>query len=135
MTPPPPPLNVLLVDDEAYFRRFVGEVVRRATPSDLREARDGEEAVALFRVALPDLVLLDINMPRMDGLHTLRALRALSADVPIVMLTAISEEHVVEQCVEAGASFFIRKDLPADQLAAELRHYLGELRPPSAERA
>lgn len=131
----PPPLKILLVDDEAYFRRFVGEVVRRATPSEIQEARDGEEAVALFRVAPPDLVLLDINMPRLDGLHTLLALRTLSPDVPIVMLTAISEEHVVEQCVEAGASFFIRKDLPADQLMAELRQLLAELRPPSPEPA
>lgn len=130
-----PPLQVLLVDDETYFRRFVGEVVRRATPATLQEARDGEEAVALFRVTPPDLVLLDINMPRMDGLHTLLALRLLSPDVPIVMLTAISEEHVVEQCVEAGASYFIRKDLPADQLMAELRHYLAELRPPAPESA
>jgi len=122
----PGPLKVLLVDDEAYFRRFVGEVVRRTVSSEIQEARHGEEALALFRAAPADLVLLDINMPRMDGLQTLVALRQLSATVPVIMLTAISEEHVVEQCVEAGAAFFIRKDLPADQLTAELRGVLTE---------
>jgi CheY-like chemotaxis protein len=65
-------------------------------------------------------------MPHMGGLETLAALRRLSTTVPIIMLTSVSEEMVVEECVGQGATFFIRKDVPASQLAAALRAELNE---------
>jgi two-component system chemotaxis response regulator CheY len=122
----PSALTALVVDDETYFRRFVSELLSREGIDEVVEARDGHEAVALFNVRHPGLVVLDINMPRMDGLETLKALRRLSADVPIIMLTSIADEMVVEECVEEGASFFIRKDVPAHELAGELRKLLAE---------
>lgn len=124
---PRPAQTALLVDDEAYFRRFVGEIIRRNFPLKVVEARDGVEAVEVFRASPPDLVLLDINMPRMDGIETLTALRAISADVPIIMLTSVSEEMIVEDCVGHGATYFLRKDLPAAELIAELKQTLGDL--------
>ena len=123
-------LTALVIDDEAYCRRFVGQVLRNALVARILEARDGREGVKLFREHQPGLVLLDINMPHMNGLETLAALRALSATVPIVMLTSTSEEMVVEECVGLGASFFIRKDVPAHQLSAALREALDEFLQP-----
>ncbi len=119
-------LTVLVIDDEAYFRKFVGRVLRNALVTSLIEARDGTEALKLFQEHKPKLVLLDINMPHMDGLATLVALRKLSTTVPIVMLTSVSEEAVVEECVKQGASYFIRKDVPAGQLTAALHAALDE---------
>ncbi len=122
------PPTFLLVDDEAYFRRFVGKLLQnRRAGATVVEARDGQEAVGLFGTVRPDLVVLDINMPRMDGIETLHALRQVSGDVPIIMLTSIADEMLVEKCVEEGASYFIRKDVPAQQLAQELEDMLGEL--------
>jgi CheY-like chemotaxis protein len=122
----PGSLTVLVIDDEAYFRKFVGRVLRNAQVPNLIEASDGTEALKLFQEHKPSLVLLDINMPHMDGRATLVALRKLSTTVPIVMLTSVSEEAVVEECVRQGASYFIRKDVPAGQLTEALHAALDE---------
>ncbi len=118
--------TVLLVDDEAYFRKFVGAVLRKEGVGKVVEAPNGREALDLFNVAKPDMVILDINMPHMDGVDTLKALRPLAPDMPIVMLTSVADEMVVEQCVNEGATYFIRKDVPAQDLAAELHDLLHE---------
>ncbi|MFI5335825.1 MAG: response regulator [Opitutales bacterium] len=118
--------TALLVDDEAYFRRFVGEVLRQEGVGKVLEAHNGKEAVDLFNVKPPDFVILDINMPQMDGLEALKALRPLAPDMPIIMLTSIADEMVVEQCVNAGATFFIRKDVPPKELANELKTVLSD---------
>jgi CheY-like chemotaxis protein len=130
MSEAPKPLIALLVDDEAHFRKFVGQVLTNALVASVVEARDGREAVKLFQEHQPGLVVLDINMPYMDGLATLTALRRLSTTVPIIMLTSVSEEMVVEECVGQGATFFIRKDVPAGQLGAALRAALDEFLEP-----
>lgn len=126
--------KALLIDDEAYFRKFVGQVLKNALVGTVLEARDGREGVKIFQEQMPDLVLLDISMPHMDGLKTLVALRKISAKTPIIMLTSVSEEKVVEECVGEGATFFIRKDVPAQQLSVALREALDEFlqRPESA---
>jgi two-component system chemotaxis response regulator CheY len=122
----PAGVTVLVIDDEAYFRKFVGRVLRNAQATSVMEACDGTEALKLFQEYKPGLVLLDINMPHMDGLATLVALRKLSTTVPIVMLTSVSEEAVVEECVRQGASYFIRKDVPAGKLTEALHAALDE---------
>jgi DNA-binding NarL/FixJ family response regulator len=133
MTEPKKASTALLIDDEAYFRKFVGETLKKALVSPVYEARDGREGLKLFQEHAPDIVLLDINMPHMDGVKTLAGLRKLSPTVPIIMLTSLSEEKVVEECVGLGASFFIRKDVPAHELAralhASLDEFLGERKP------
>jgi two-component system chemotaxis response regulator CheY len=113
-------VTALLVDDEAYFRKFIGRLLLNEGVASVIESRDGDDAIDLFRVVKPELVILDINMPRKDGVQTLRALRVLSPDVPIVMLTSVADEAVVEQCINEGASAFIRKDVGADDLVREL---------------
>lgn len=126
MTKPFSSRKALLIDDEAYFRKFVGQVLTNALVGKVVEARDGREGVKLFQEQVPDLVLLDISMPHMDGLKTLVALRKISKVTPIIMLTSVSEEKVVEECLEAGATFFIRKDVPSPELTAALREALDE---------
>lgn len=115
----------LLVDDEAYFRRFVGQLLRKQGITKVTEARDGAEALELFSVLKPDLVILDINMPRLDGIEALRALRSQAAELPIIMLTSVADEAMVERCIEEGATYFIRKDVPADVIGGELQLVLG----------
>lgn len=120
MSEPRQAIKVLLVDDEAYFRVFVGKVLKSEGICQVLEARDGQEAIAQFSAHRPKLVILDINMPRLGGIEALQEIRRLSPVVPIVMLTSISEESVVETCVQQGASYFIRKDVRADLLQQEL---------------
>jgi DNA-binding NarL/FixJ family response regulator len=123
------PLRVLLVDDENYMRVFVGKVLSMSLTCAVHVARDGQEALTLCKSLDPDLIILDINMPRVDGVQALSDMRALKPDIPIVMLTSISEEAVVEQCVVRGASGFIRKDVPAGVLRTELESMLRQFFP------
>lgn len=123
------PLRVLLVDDETYMRVFVGRVLATSINCIVVEAHDGEGAISQCQTSDPELIILDINMPRMDGVKALGEIRALKPATPIVMLTSISEEAVVEDCVTKGASYFIRKDVRADQLKTELQEMLRQFFP------
>lgn len=124
------PVTALVVDDERYFRRFVGELLQAQGIAKTVEAADGNEALQMFPVVRPHLVILDINMPRSDGLEVLRGIRAQAPAIPVVMLTSIADEAVVEKCVDEGATYFIRKDVPAHELSRELRELLRDFAPP-----
>ena len=124
MDAPNQPRKVLLADDQAFSRLFVGRVLRQTMDCTVLEAQDGEEAIALCQSGNPDLIILDISMPRKDGLQALAAIRALQPATPIIMLTSTAEEKVVEECVSLGASYFIRKDVPAAELQSELKEML-----------
>jgi len=120
MSENPSKLTALLVDDELYFRRFISQVLRKLGLESMVQAADGFEAVNQFKLFKPDFVVMDINMPHKDGLETLRDLRKISDEVPIFMLTSTADEYIVEQCVEDGADFFLRKDVPANELNDQL---------------
>jgi CheY-like chemotaxis protein len=114
-------IRVLLADDEAHVRLLVRSVVTSMGCTIVGEAADGKRAVELFDETSPDLVLLDINMPVMDGLAALKALRAKSDTVAIVMLTSLASAEIVEQTLDAGATYHLRKDLPIAELKQEIR--------------
>lgn len=118
---------VLLVDDERHIRRYLRQVLEHCGAKVIYEAKNGREGIDLFREHKPDVVILDINMPTLDGQETLRSLRAISTSVQIIMLTSIANENVVEQCAKDGASFFIRKDVPPQELGAELQSVMSQL--------
>jgi two-component system chemotaxis response regulator CheY len=102
-------------------RLFVKTVVGSLGWTVVAEAADGRRAVESFDKTTPDLVLLDVNMPLMDGIAALKALREKSDSVAIIMLTSLASAEVVEQCLEAGATYHLRKDLPVSELKEELR--------------
>ena len=114
-------VRVLLADDEAHVRLLVRTIVTSIGYDVIAEAADGKRAVELFDTTSPDLVLLDINMPVMDGLAALKALREKSDTVAIVMLTSLASADVVEESLEAGATYHLRKDLPVAELKEEIR--------------
>jgi len=129
MSAPRGTLTVLLVDDEAYFRVFVGRVLKSEGIGTVLEAQNGRDAVRLFQEHEPHLTVMDINMPHMNGIEALKEIRRVSPFVPIIMLTSIAEEAVVEECVQQGASYFIRKDVRADLLQEELKEMLRQYCP------
>lgn len=111
------------------MQAFVGKVLSNAIHCTVTSARDGQEAIERSRTDDPELIMLDINMPRVDGVQALAEIRRERPDTPIVMLTSISEEVVVEKCVSRGASYFIRKDIGANVLKAELEEMLRQFFP------
>jgi len=118
--------NILIVDDEPHVRRFLSLVVRSLGPFQVHEAADGEAALALYAALspAPALVLLDVNMPGIDGIETLRRLRAAGYENPAAMLTSLANRQTIEDAISAGADHYLRKDTPKDEILAALRALL-----------
>ncbi|HKV29096.1 MAG TPA: response regulator transcription factor [Candidatus Acidoferrales bacterium] len=111
--------KILVVDDEPQVRRVM-RVTLTAEGYTIFEARNGEEALVNFRTEQPDIVLLDVNMPVMDGIATCREIRRSSA-VPIIMLTVRSGERDKVQVLDAGADDYVVKPFSTPELLARIR--------------
>src|SRR5262249_11549601 len=114
-------VRVVLADDEAHVRLFMKSIIKSMGCEVVGEAADGNAALELFDKTTPDLVLLDINMPVMDGITALKERRKNAQKVAIVMLASLASADVVEQCLEAGANYHLRKDLPVNELKQEIK--------------
>ena len=111
--------KVLVVDDEPQIRRVL-RVILAGERYEVFEARSGESALMRFREFLPDLVLLDLNMPGMGGLETCRSIRETS-DVPIIVLTVHSGEEEKVEALDAGADDYVTKPFGKQELLARIR--------------
>jgi len=114
-------VRVVLADDEAHVRLYVKTVVKSMGCEVVGEAGNGREMLEAVARLRPELVLLDINMPVMDGISALKALRAKSDKVAIVMLTSLASADIVQECLDAGANYHLRKDLSMKELKEEIR--------------
>lgn len=112
--------TILLVDDEAHIRKFVGLILKQLGAPRLLEASNGAEAVATFSTEKPDLVLLDVNMPIMDGLETLKKLKELDPDCIVIMLTSLANRQTIDEALSLGATNYLRKDTPKEEIAKAL---------------
>ncbi len=101
-------MRILIAEDETIIRLDLRELLERAGFEVCAEARDGEEAVELARALTPDLALLDVKMPRLDGIEAARRILA-ERPIPIVMVTAYGEDELVSRAVEAGVFGYLVK--------------------------
>ena len=101
-------MRILIAEDETIIRLDVRTLLEKAGHEVVAEARDGEEAVALAAEHDPDLIVMDVRMPRLDGIEAARQISNRKA-VPIVMLTAYAEEDLVTRASEAGAFAYLVK--------------------------
>lgn len=114
--------RILLVDDDAQLRKAL-EINLTARGHDLSTAIDGQSALAVLTQGLPEVVLLDLGLPDLDGLEVLRRLRSWSA-VPVVILTARTATADVVGALDAGADDFIAKPFGVEELLARVRAVL-----------
>jgi two-component system, cell cycle response regulator DivK len=121
------PRTVLYVEDNEYNRKIVRQLLRR-TSYRLVEAPDGEAALNLVRQERPDLVLMDVQLPRMSGLDVTRALRAepATADLPIIVVTSFALSGDDQRAMAAGASGYLAKPYSPRDLLAIIRKFLPE---------
>jgi len=109
-------IRVLVADDEDHVRDVVCAIVRTLGAQVVAEAADGEQAVRLFEQLRPEVVILDINMPRMRGDEALTRILAIDPKVIAIMMTAQDTIDTVHDCLDRGASHYILKSNRAEEI-------------------
>ena len=119
--------KILLVDDSATTHMWIKMILNK-TEYLMISARDGEEGVRTALAEKPDLILMDVVMPRMDGFEATRALRAQQStrDIPIVMVTTRGEARNVEAGFQNGCSDYITKPIDGLELLSKVKSFLGQ---------
>lgn len=115
--------RILIVDDEQSIRSVLREFLTRKE-YEVEEAVSGKDAINQHAAFKPDLILMDIRMPEMDGITALQHIRAEDDSVCIVMLTAVNDEDTGRRAVEVGANDFITKPISFTQLDTQLPVHL-----------
>lgn len=123
----PRPTNALIVDDESHVRTFVRLLLREVGIEECWEAADGASAVDLVVRHRPQLVLLDVNMPQMNGIEFLGRLREVHSEIPVVIVSAQSSLSVVNEAVRLGAVGYVLKYSPKAEVVEALRDVLATL--------
>ena len=116
--------HVLIVDDSAVDRRLVCEFLRKESRWTVEDAANGVEALARMKDSAPDLVLTDLNMPVMDGLELVTALRQHHPGVPVILITAYGSETLATEALRRGASSYVPKSQLTDRLIDTMEEVL-----------
>ena len=117
--------KILMVDDAAFMRKMIKDTLSKAGYEELYEAVDGADAVAKYGEIQPDLVIMDITMPNMDGLEALKAIRGADPAANVVMCSAMGQESMVMDAVRSGAKDFIVKPFKPDRVLKTVTSILG----------
>jgi two-component system chemotaxis response regulator CheY len=113
-------IRVLVVDDLPFMRELLGDILTDAGMRVVAEAADGRQALHAYLTSAPDIVLLDIVMPNMDGLTALRKLRMLDRRARVVMCSALGEEQMIVRAIQLGARDFVVKPFRAERVVSAL---------------
>jgi len=122
-----PPARILLAEDDRFLRR-AAEATLRKHGFVVLTAVDGEEALRLAREEAPDLILLDLIMPKLQGFEVLRALKQepATAGIPVIVLSNLGQDSDIQQALEAGAlAYIIKAHLPLQDLIVRVQAALG----------
>lgn len=115
-------IRVVLVDDQTLVRRGIRSLLELAGEIDIvAEAADGDEAVSVIRREKPDVVLLDVRMPKRDGLGVLRELQRTGELPPSILLTTFDDDEALLEGIKAGARGYLLKDVSLEQLTSAIR--------------
>ncbi len=117
--------KILMADDAAFMRKVIKDTLSKNGFTDLYEAVDGADAVAKFDEVNPDLVILDITMPNMDGLEALKAIKAKNPNANCIMCSAMGQEAMVMDAIKSGAKDFIVKPFKPDRIMKTVTTILG----------
>lgn len=118
--------QILIADDQGVIRSLLRLILREEGFEVIGEAADGEEAIRQVEALRPDIVCLDINMPRLDGIGTLKRLRESGNTTRVIMISSSATGDNVKQALAAGANGFIVKPFNADQVTAAIRRCVAQ---------
>lgn len=122
----PTPLKLMIVDDSNIIRSKITRTLSQHHMEVVATASNGEEAISLFAINKPDVVTMDLTMPRMDGLECIRALRKLNAKVHILVVSALADKATAIQALKEGAQGFLCKPFSESDLTEAMDELLGD---------
>ncbi len=125
--------RIVLADDESHIRYLVRSVVRAEGYTVVGEANNGEDALTLYRLHKPDLILMDINLPLKTGDEVLAEIIREFPTAVVVMLTMVADIDTVKKCLELGATDYILKNNSVDEIRRMVREIVSSLPEKSAE--
>ncbi len=108
--------KVLIVDDAAFMRMMIKNILSKNGFEVVGEASNGAEAVELYKKLKPDLVTMDITMPEMDGIEALKKIKEIDPNAKVIMVSAMGQQQLVIEAIQAGAKDFIVKPFQPDRL-------------------
>lgn len=117
--------RVLVVDDAAFMRMMIKDILKKGGYEVVGEAEDGMRAIEKFRELNPDLVTMDITMPDMDGITAVREIRSINPKANIIMCSAMGQQAMVIDAIQAGAKDFVVKPFQPDRVLEAVRKVLG----------
>lgn len=117
--------GILIVDDAAFMRMVIRDILVKAGYEVAGEAADGKEAIRLYRTLKPELVLLDITMPEMDGIDALKKIMLEDKDAKVIMCSALGQSSMVIESIQAGAKDYIVKPFQADRVIDSVKKLIG----------
>ena len=117
--------NILVCDDAAFMRMMIKDILTKNGYNVAGEAENGAKAVEKYNELKPDLVLMDITMPEMDGLQALKEIKKLDGDAKIIMCSAMGQQAMVIESIQSGAKDFIVKPFQADRVLEAVKKVVG----------
>lgn len=117
--------NILLCDDAAFMRMMIKDILTKNGYNVVGEAENGLKAVEKYTETKPDLVLMDITMPEMDGIQALKKIKELDSGATVIMCSAMGQQAMVIESIQAGAKDFIVKPFQADRVIEAVKKVVG----------
>ena len=117
--------KILIVDDASFMRMMIKDILTKNGFEIAGEAENGAKAIEKFKELQPDLVIMDITMPEVDGIQAVKEIKKIDPDSKIVMCSAMGQQAMVIEAIQAGAKDFIVKPFQADRVIEAVRKVLG----------
>ncbi len=117
--------NILIVDDAAFMRMMINDILTKNGYNVAGEAENGAKAMEKYNELKPDLVLMDITMPEVDGIQALKNIKASDPNAKIIMCSAMGQQAMVIEAIQSGAKDFIVKPFQADRVLEAVKKVIG----------
>ncbi|MED3731771.1 response regulator [Geobacillus stearothermophilus] len=117
--------RVLVVDDAAFMRMMIKDILTKNGHEVVAEAADGRQAVEKYKETRPDIVTMDIMMPEMDGITALKEIKKIDSNAKVIMCSAMGQQAMVIDAIQAGAKDFVVKPFQADRVIEAINKTIG----------
>ncbi|WP_438446904.1 response regulator [Gorillibacterium sp. sgz5001074] len=117
--------RILIVDDAAFMRMMIRDILTKNGYEVCGEANDGAQAIEKYKELRPDLITMDITMPEMDGINALKEIKKIEPNAKVIMCSAMGQQAMVIDAIQAGAKDFIVKPFQPDRVIEAIKKTLG----------